>query len=234
VNENIRGEVVLRALSTVKPNGWNPNVMTDEMKASLVHGLQEDGWLASQALLVWGSDENGEPKNLIIDGEHRYHAAQETGMQHGPMVVLDGITEAEAKALTVKMNQKRGDWNMDSLAGLLKDIASSSEDGLSGVSLGFGEEELMKLLAPTETPELDTAAPSGETEKPPAGDEGTPIQAPDAPPETSSVKMVQLFLDDQTQPAFLESCQALAAKWDTKNVTDTVLKAIEFAKGELC
>ena len=46
--------------------------------------------------------------------------------------------------------------------------------------------------------------------------------------------MVQLFLDDQTQPPFLADCQALAEKWDTKNVTDTVLKAIAFAKGELC
>ena len=169
MSENIRGEVVVRALSTVKPNGWNPNVMTDEMKASLVHGLQEDGWLASQALLIWGSDQDGSEMNLIIDGEHRYRAALEIGMENGPMVVLDGLTEGEAKALTIKMNQKRGDWNTDSLAALLKDIAASSEDGLTGVSLGFGEEELMKLLATPEPEIAAVALAGGETEKPPAG-----------------------------------------------------------------
>ena len=94
----VRGDVVSRKLDSVKPNPWNPNTMSDEMKESLLYGLKRDGWLASQALLIWGTDEKGERQDLIIDGEHRWLAATGEGLQKGPMVFLDGLSAAEAKA----------------------------------------------------------------------------------------------------------------------------------------
>lgn len=91
---NIVGEVVRRALNTVKPNPWNPNVMTVFEKESLKNGLLVDGWMSSQALLIWGTDEKGKVHNLIIDGEHRWTAATDLKFSEGPMVVLNRLPAA--------------------------------------------------------------------------------------------------------------------------------------------
>lgn len=220
----LRGAVQIVPLNTVEPNDWNPNELTAEMKESLKHGLIHDGWLVSQALLVWGSDEKGEKKRLIIDGEHRYLAARELHMPDGPMVILEGITEEEAKGLTVKLNQKRGHWNEDALAELLKDLAARSPDGITGIDLGFADEALMKLLA---EPVMDIPAPDPANVEPHPTNDAEAGSENGATPEASSVRMVQLFLDDVSQPIFLERVRRLSEKWGTKNVTDTVLRAIE-------
>ena len=130
----------MRPLSDVTPNPWNPNRMTDHLYRSVVHGLLADGWVASQSLLVWGTDEAGRTRNMIIDGEHRWRAAREAGFKEGPMVLLDGMTEAECKALTVKLNQKRGEWNDQALGELLRDLASTAPPDLDlGMDLGIEE-----------------------------------------------------------------------------------------------
>ena len=143
---HLRGEVVLRALSSVQPNGWNPNVVSPEKMASIEHGFRTDGWLLSQALLVWGTDDAGARRDLIIDGEHRWKAGGTVGLAQGPMVFLDGLPEVEAKALTVKMNQRRGEWDSEGLAALLRDIQVDLPDA-GALDFGFPQAELDALLA---------------------------------------------------------------------------------------
>jgi len=141
----VRGELELVELAKLKPNGWNPNRVPDHIMASIRHGLVADGWIASHALLVWGTDERGRQKRLIIDGEHRWRCATEVGMTEGPAVVLDGLTTKEAKSLTVKLNQKRGEWDKDALAGLLSELELG--DIVAGaVDLGFIDGELSSML----------------------------------------------------------------------------------------
>lgn len=142
----IRGEVTTRPLGTVKPNPWNPNRMTDAEMRSLEHGFKEDGWLASMALTIWGVDDQGVTQNLVIDGEHRWHAAQKLGIKEGPMVFLDGLTRAQAQALTVKLDKKRGKFSETALADLLKEIVPTMDRDLAGLALGFSDSELAALL----------------------------------------------------------------------------------------
>lgn len=137
----LRGTSTLRPLNSVKPNGWNPNRVPEHIMRSIEHGFRTDGWLVSQALLVWGTDETGARRDVIIDGEHRWTAAQAVGLAEGPMVVLDGIREAEAKALTVKLNQKRGAWDTLELGKLLAEI------DFDAISLGFDGTTLDALIA---------------------------------------------------------------------------------------
>lgn len=225
---HVRGEVQIHDLNIVRPNPWNPNEMTPAMLESIKHGFTTDGWLVSQALLIWGIDDGGEERNMIIDGEHRWRGATELGMLQGPMVVLDGLSEPQAKALTVKLNQKRGDWNQEGLATLLQSIQYEVAGGITGIDMGFTDDEMMKLLA---TDSVDLAGLD-----PMAGDEATgdpgelrspTLPSPSSePPQQSGVRMVQLFLDDLTQPMFMEHIKQLAEKWGTKNVTDTTLEAV--------
>lgn len=151
------GDVVTRPLGDVRPNDWNPNRMTPATYEALTYGLRNDGWLASQALLVWGVDDHGITRNLIIDGEHRYRVAKDLGFASGPMVFLNGVSEAKAKALTVAMNQKRGEFDEAALAELLQSIQLEVPDLATNV--GIGDDELASLLSMTvPVPEESTAA----------------------------------------------------------------------------
>jgi len=161
------GEVVMRPLTDVKPNGYNPNRMTDFMKESLKQGLTSDGWLKSQALLIWGTDETGSRRDAIIDGEHRWTAATELGFPEGPMVFLDGVTESQAKALTIKMNQKRGEFDPIGLSELVRSIQYDFNDSPMDLSLGLGNDELVQLLMEPALPEEPEAEPTPEPQ--PAG-----------------------------------------------------------------
>jgi hypothetical protein len=113
---------------------------------ALTHGLRTDGWLVSQSLLIWGKDDKGVEQNLIIDGEHRYSGALKVGITTGPMVLLDGLTEIQAKALTIKMNQKRGDFDDAALELLIRELVADagSIDGMD-LDLGFDERDLIKM-----------------------------------------------------------------------------------------
>lgn len=153
-----RGKVVMRALDSVTPNPWNPNRMTDEMKQSMLYGFRNDGWLVSQALLIWGVDDKGVEQNVIIDGEHRWTTANELGMAEGPMVVLDGLSESDARKLTIKMNQKRGDFRADLLADLLKSV--ESDHATMAIDLGFDTDHLERIFGTNDTSFLDGALDS--------------------------------------------------------------------------
>lgn len=145
--KQVVGNVEMENLDVVTPNGWNPNAMTPETYASLKYGLEHDGWLANQALLVWGVDDDGAERNIIIDGEHRYRVAKELGFTSGPMVFLSGLSEAKAKALTVGMNHKRGTSDQALLAELLQSIQYEVPD--LPENLGLATDDVMKLLAAT-------------------------------------------------------------------------------------
>jgi hypothetical protein len=214
------GKAAMTLLSKVEPNTWNPNRMTPFIRASLKHGLEEDGWLASQALLIWGTDQEGATKNVVIDGEHRLLVARELGFKDGPMVFLHKLTEAQAKALTVKMNQKRGAWDETALAELVRDIQFAEGDGSNlALDLGFQDDVLMALLA---VPEVDMGTDLDPTARGPA-------DGPSDAVPTSNVRMVQLFLNDTTHGEFMEHMKKLAAVYGTKTVTDTTMEAIRRA-----
>jgi ParB-like chromosome segregation protein Spo0J len=109
-----------------------------------------------------GTDERGRKRDLIIDAEHRWHEARSLGMKRGPAMVMRGITEAEARALTIKLYRRRGEHDADLLAAAVREIEGKlSVDDLA-LSLGFEEKAFVKLVAtqeppapPAEFPEFD-------------------------------------------------------------------------------
>jgi ParB-like chromosome segregation protein Spo0J len=141
----ITGAVVLRALDSVEPNDWNPNRMTERQVESTRDGFRRHGWLSSQALLIWGTDERGRKRDVIIDGEHRWRIARELGMQHGPMVFLERVSLARAKELTVELDNKRGRYDDVALGELLRSLGP--DDGLA-FRLGFDDDTFKALIEP--------------------------------------------------------------------------------------
>ena len=142
----ITGKIEVARLDRVRPNPWNPNRMTEHQVESMREGMKREGWVASYALLVWRTDEKGATHNLIIDGEHRWRIGSELGLEKGPMVFLDGVTEKRAKEMTIEFDNKRGQFDETALRDLLKDIGL--DDGLA-FRLGFDEATFAALMEPS-------------------------------------------------------------------------------------
>lgn len=187
-------------LEPYKANSWNPNKMTDPEMAALRHGMAQHGWPASEALLVWGKDNKGKARNLIINGEHRHTAARDIGMTHGPVVVLDGLTEAEAKAWTVRLDKTRGRFMDALLAPLVVEL------GLPAIDLGFEEEELTKLIDLSE-------ATGGKHERSSSG----------------GVKLVQLRFNEREHRAWLKGLSKAGELFGTETASESALAALKAA-----
>lgn len=150
---------MLAPLTSVKPNSWNSNRMSQRRYESLVHGLRKK-WLKSHALTIWGSDEKGNEMNIIIDGEHRHRAASMLGYTNGPMVFVHGITKGEAMKLTPKLNN-RGQDDHDALVALILEVREISDDTDDlALELGLTDDEFMKLVGPFDNEPPTTRKPS--------------------------------------------------------------------------
>jgi hypothetical protein len=147
----VTGKVELAPIVDVLPNGWNPNRMTEFQIESSRDGFRRNGWLSSQPLLVWRTDERGKKRNLIIDGEHRWRIARDLGFELGPMVFLDGLTKKQAQELTIELDSKRGQF--DDVA--LRDLVAQLDGGAElAFRLGFDDATFKDLmtLAPMHPP----------------------------------------------------------------------------------
>lgn len=200
------GDVVHIPRDSVRPNPWNPNVVAPEMLEALRFDLETNGWLVSQAMTVWNTDERGRKQGLILDGEHRWTLA--AGMKKVPAVLLDGLTEAQAKALTLKLAQRRGHFDVDQLADIVRSLQRSSEVSSElALHLGYSDDYIAELTRP--------AAPPASMAPPPAAS------------TNSNVKMVPLFFSAEQHAEFDALVVSLGKRWKIDNVTDTVARAVQ-------
>lgn len=211
----VGGKVIERDLKSVQPNNWNPNHFTDFELQSLKFGFQRDGWLISQALLIWGKDEKGRQKNIIIDGEHRWTVGCELGFKKGPMVFLNGITEAQAKALTIKLGTKRGTADPTDLGALIREIQASLPGDELALDLGIEQEVLMAhLIVPVDVTPGDGSSEAGTP----------PGEIPSG--QATHVRMVQLFFNKEQHTEFDGLVKKCAGDFQTKDVSATVMEAM--------
>jgi ParB/RepB/Spo0J family partition protein len=92
-------EVVLLPVGELRPNDYNPNRMTPEEFAELLAEVRHLGRLPKPVIVR--RQENG---YVIVDGEHGWRAAKESGLQEVPCEVIDG-DDFEAMRQTYKRNQ---------------------------------------------------------------------------------------------------------------------------------
>ncbi len=125
--------------SQLEANSYNPNKTTQRQQEAIGESLQTYGQLTS--VLVRPHPEK-EGKYVIVDGEHR---SQELG-EDVYVDVVHGLSDADAKKLTIIMNETRGEADKIELAQLLADI--NADMGLEelGVGLPYDEVELNELV----------------------------------------------------------------------------------------
>jgi ParB-like nuclease domain len=128
--------------SQIEPNPWNPNKTTDRQQQAIGESLSMYGQVLE--ILVRPHPDNEEIYQ-VIDGEHRLDNLSEVVYAN----VIYDLPDAEAKKLTIIMNETRGSADKMELAALLSSIQIDLGD-LTGVGLPYSPTELAELTMLTE------------------------------------------------------------------------------------
>jgi ParB-like chromosome segregation protein Spo0J len=144
---SIKRQVEHRAIDSLIPYARNSRTHSAEQVAQIAASIREFGW--TNPVLI---DDAGS----IIAGHGRVLAARQTGASDVPCIVLDGLTEAQKRALVIADNKlaMNAGWDED----LLSDELAGLFDHIDLALLGFDDGELKALLRTVdeaEMPELD-------------------------------------------------------------------------------
>jgi len=136
-------EIVDLPTSKLHPNPWNPNQQQPAVARALKESIDAYGHIAP--IVVRDHPElKGEWQ--IIDGEHRWREAVEREQPTVPCVVL-ALGDAEARKLTIILNEVTGDADVALLGALLVDLESLLPDDELALALPYSRSELDHLLA---------------------------------------------------------------------------------------
>lgn len=143
--------------SDIIPNDWNPNKQNERAFEAEVESITDNGFVQPVTVRKHPTQKN---KYQIIDGYHRWLALQkifkEKALQTAPLkeivltqqvpcVVLD-VSDAQAKKLTVILNETRGRAELGELGILLESIqVDFGNDLIRG--LPYNEGQLTDLLS---------------------------------------------------------------------------------------
>jgi hypothetical protein len=132
-------QILTKPIQDIKPNGYNPNRIEPDKFKSLVENIKRFGYI--QPILI---DSN----NIIIDGEHRWKACKEAGLNDVQCVVWesDKSVEEYKKLLTLSMNNLRGTNIEEAFENVLNDVCDKLP--MEDVSLltGFDEDTIESVL----------------------------------------------------------------------------------------
>lgn len=111
------GEAIFVEIGKLVPNAWNPNVQSDFIYEKELASIRKFGFVDPLIVSEFGYDQF-----LIIDGYHRYKAGAELGYTELPCWNLGIVDEADAREMTVVLNETRGEPNQDRLRELIQDL----------------------------------------------------------------------------------------------------------------
>lgn len=142
------GQASMVRVDQLTPNTWNPNEQDPETFLKEKESLRRFGFVVP---IVTRSGSPG-TKFEIVDGEHRWKAAIELGMEWVPIYDLGPISDHEAMQLTVVLNELKGKPEEKKLGEVLKKLLSSETiDSLTEV-MPFTKDDIGKIA---ELPEFD-------------------------------------------------------------------------------
>lgn len=119
---DVNVKIVEVPTGSISPNIYNPNQESLEDFELLVTSIKQDGF----TLPVIVNDGSKDPalKNMIIDGEHRWRAANVLQMPTIP-VLFKAMDQAEMRASTIRHNKARGHHDALMEANLLRELSQN-------------------------------------------------------------------------------------------------------------
>lgn len=136
----VKGKTLVVAIDKVKPNPWNPNAQSEFMFGKSRNSIKKFGFIDD--ILVREKGGGFE----IIDGEHRWRAAQMEGLEEVSVKNLGKVSDDDAKQLTMIMIELKGEPKRDKLVELLKGLEQSVGIPEMLQNLPYGDTELTDLL----------------------------------------------------------------------------------------
>jgi hypothetical protein len=132
----IKRQVEYRPTAELVPYASNSRTHSEQQVAQIAASIREFGW--TNPILI---DERG----TIIAGHGRLLAAQRLGEVSVPCITIEGLSDAQRRALIISDNQLalNAGWNAELLS---SELAGLLEDNFDLSLLGFSEDELAGLL----------------------------------------------------------------------------------------
>ena len=192
-------------IETIFPYDQNPRDNSAAVE-KVAESIKEFGW--QQPIVV---DED----NVILAGHTRHLAALSMGASEVPVVIAKGLSEAQKKAYRIVDNKtsELAEWDKELLKSEFMALQQLDFDlNLTGFDLDeiarISGEDLLQFAE--ELDEIDDSLQFDELE---AGNR-------------SHVKMLQLYLDMETEPKFRQMCVKIQEKHGIDNLTDAVYMAV--------
>lgn len=138
----VQGEALRVRTSDIRPNRYNYNTQNEQTFAKLVESIRRFGFV--EPLMV--RQVRGQPGYELINGEHRFHAAQVLRLPELPITNLGYIDDTKAKQLAIILNELGGKPDEVRLADLLRDINASVDTEAMVQVLPYGQRELDMLI----------------------------------------------------------------------------------------
>jgi len=212
------GTPMVASTKDLRPNRWNYNTQKESTFNKLVAAIRRHGF--TKPVIVRELEGADGKKSLeIIDGEHRWRAAQSLGMDMVPVLNLGTVPDKRAKEMTVVLNEIGGDPDEARLGDLLRDIQA-------GVDL----DELLAVMPYTQTEfEMYVEAIDFSFDSLSRGDTREPISEADTKDIESkqqSLSKRQLKLVWTGKDA--KAIQDLADVVDSESTENAVLIALKF------
>lgn len=221
-----------RPLDALVPDPANPRTHDERNLGSIMESLRQHGQV--EPLVVQAST------GMVIAGNGRREAMLRLGWTSAAVAVVD-VTNEQARKLSITLNRtaELAGWDEQVLGEHLRAL-QALDDGWSASDMGWSDAELAALAVSfTEPPDATepavepdppvapVAPVASTTEEPPPApapptDDDEPIKLPAA-----DQKRLELYLSDTQRTEFMRGVNALARRWGTDNITDTVLMAVQ-------
>lgn len=142
--------------ATLRPNPDNPRRIGREARARLKRGLERFGWLGP--IVARRAD------RLVLGGHQRLDIAIETGARSVPVAFVSGLTDAEARAATLLLNnpEAQGEWDEEKVQQALAALPTSllEDTGFSRATLHALGAQLDEEEAPADPADYVPAVPA--------------------------------------------------------------------------
>lgn len=144
----------------ITKNTWNPNRQDPHAFELLLKSISEDGFTQPIVVVKVTEDTKLDPAfreakvgdTVVVDGEHRWRAAQHLGFKEVPVVYTD-MSPEQMRIATLRHNRARGDEDLQLTAQVLKDLRELGALEWAVDSLMLDEVEMQKLLDDIPAPE---------------------------------------------------------------------------------
>jgi len=130
--------------NSIRPNDYNPNRQSDHDFELLLRSMEEDGF--TQPIIVHKDSKQ------IVDGEHRWRASMELGIDPIPVVFVE-MTPEQMKIATLRHNRARGSEDVELSAQVLRDLQELGALDWAQDSLMLDDTEINLLLEDIPAPE---------------------------------------------------------------------------------